>query len=327
MKHLFQPLLASLAALALVAACQPTVDDAPWATPTHTPTHTPTPTPPLIPTRAVTPSTAIPTPTATPPPLGSMRVEPAFPNLPLLNEMTSLTSAGDGSRRLFVTLKPGLAVAFPNEPGASATKVFLDIRDRVNDSGSEEGFLGLAFDPQYATNGYFYVNYTALNPRRSVISRFSVSAENPDRADLASELVLLEVGQPFSNHNGGTLAFGPDGYLYIGLGDGGSGGDPQGNGQSLSTLLGKMLRIDVRGATRLQPYRMPPDNPFAGSSTARQEIWTYGLRNPWKFSFDTLTGDLWAADVGQNAYEEVDIIQKGFNYGWNVMEGLHCYPP
>ena len=258
--------------------------------------------------------------------LAPMTLEKAFPNLTLPN-MVHITHAGDGTDRLWVVLRSGEVMVFPNTLAVGAAKVFLDIRGRVTASG-EEGLLGLAFDPQYVANGYLYVYYSAASPRRSVISRFSVSSSDPDRADPASELVLLEVPQPFANHNGGTIAFGPDGYLYIGLGDGGSGGDPLGHGQDTATLLGSFLRIDVSNSTPQQPYRVPPDNPFAGSpSGEREEIWAYGMRNPWKFSFDPATGDLWAGDVGQADWEEIDIIRRGFNYGWNVMEGAHCYPP
>ena len=254
-------------------------------------------------------------------------IERAFPGL-TFPSMVHLTSSGDGTDRLWIVLQPGLVKVFANDRAAATASVFLDIRDRVNDAGSEEGLLGLAFDPDYATNGYFYVDYTAAIPPRSVISRFSVSAGDPDQADPQSEVVLLEVTQPFPNHNAGTLAFGPDGYLYIALGDGGSGGDPFGHGQDATTLLGSILRIDVSNATPQQPYQVPGDNPFAAAGGGvREEIWAYGLRNPWKFSFDTITGDLWAGDVGQNSFEEIDLIRKGRNYGWNIMEGLHCYPP
>ena len=215
---------------------------------------------------------------------------------------------------------------FENDPGVESARTFLDIRERVNDAGNEEGLLGLAFDPAFVENGYFYVYYTASRPRRSVVSRFSVGKDDPNRADPDSELVFLEVEQPYRNHNGGHIAFGPDGMLYVGLGDGGSSGDPRGNGQDTSTLLGSILRIDVSVLDQLGGYAAPPDNPFAaGEGTARGEIWAYGLRNPWRFSFDRETGDLWAADVGQNLYEEVDIIGPGLNYGWNVMEGSHCF--
>ena len=204
---------------------------------------------------------------------------------------------------------------------------FLDLRDRVSDRGWEEGLLGLALAPDFAVSGHFYVYYSASDPRRSVVSRFTADAGRAS-ANADSELVILEVEQPYANHNGGQLAFGPDGYLYVGLGDGGSGGDPQGNGQDVSTLLGAILRIDVAGATAERSYGIPADNPFAGAAGAgRGEIWAYGLRNPWRFSFDRATGRLWAGDVGQDRYEEVDVIVRGGNYGWNRLEGSHCFAP
>lgn len=259
-------------------------------------------------------------------PLRKMPVAVAFPNLSF-DKMVYLTHAGDGTDRLFLVLQPGVILVFPNKEDVHSARVFLDIRERVNDAGSEEGLLGLAFDPGYETNGYFYVYYTASPPARSVLSRFSVSPSNPNEADPGSELTILEVAQPYSNHNGGSLLFGPDGYLYLGLGDGGSGGDPHGHGQSISTLLGSILRIDVSRSSPAEKYIVPPDNPFVSLAGARGEIWAYGLRNPWRFAFDLETGLLWAADVGQNQYEEVDIIERGGNYGWNRMEGLHCFPP
>ena len=258
-------------------------------------------------------------------PLTRMGVERAFPTLSF-REPVYLTYSDDGANRLFVVERAGVIAVFDDDETVTSADTFLDIRQRVNDAGREEGLLGMAFDPQYATNGYFYVYYSASDPRRSVLSRFSVSATSPDLADPNSELVIMQVPQPFKNHNGGHLAFGPDGYLYIGLGDGGSGGDPHGNGQNTATLLGSVLRIDVSAASLERPYRVPPDNPFAGMSRARGEIWAYGLRNPWRFAFDRETGDLWAADVGQNRYEEIDIIRPGLNYGWNIMEGSQCYP-
>ena len=185
----------------------------------------------------------------------------------------------------------------------------------------------MALDPSYKENAYFYVFYSAANPRRSILSRFSVRPDNPLSADPATELVLLEIPKSFGNHNGGQILFGPDGYLYIGLGDGGGTGDPTGNGQNLGTLLGKILRIDVRGASTASKYKVPSDNPFVGVSGARGEIWASGLRNPWRFSFDPQTNLLWVADVGQNQYEEINIVKKGMNYGWNIMEGNHCYSP
>lgn len=259
-------------------------------------------------------------------PLEMMEVERVFPSLSFAR-MTYLTHAGDGSGRLFVTLQPGVVMVFPNHPDAASADTFLDIRDRVSDKGNEEGLLGLAFDPKYAENGHFYVYYSAAGPRRSVLSRFSVSPGST-AADPASELVLLKIPQPFSNHNGGQIAFGPDGYLYVGLGDGGRSGDPFDNGQDRSTLLGSILRIDVGTVGERGGYGIPPDNPFrAAGDGSRPEIWAYGLRNPWRFSFDLETGDLWVADVGQNQYEEVDLIEPGGNYGWNVMEGNSCFSP
>ena len=190
----------------------------------------------------------------------------------------------------------------------------------MSDKGWEEGLLGLTLSPH--NNRHLYIYYSAANPRRSVVSRFNYNKTvSPN-----SELVILEVEQPYPNHNGGQLAFGPDGYLYIGLGDGGSAGDPQRNGQDTSTLLGTILRIDVSEATAEQPYAIPSDNPFADGG-GRPEIWAYGLRNPWRFSFDRETGELWAGDVGQNRWEEIDIIERGGNYGWNVLEGNHCFRP
>jgi glucose/arabinose dehydrogenase len=208
--------------------------------------------------------------------------------------------------------------------GTVVSAPFLDIASRVR-AGGEQGLLGLAFHPQYAQNGRFFVNYTDRNGDTHV-SEFRVSS-NADVADAASERQILFVRQPFDNHNGGALAFGNDGLLYIGLGDGGSGGDPQGNGQSLTTLLGKMLRIDVNQGS---PYGIPADNPFASRPGAR-EVWSFGLRNPWRFAFDRSTGDLYIGDVGQGAREEVDVglaaRRGGENWGWNTMEGTRCFRP
>lgn len=213
-----------------------------------------------------------------------------------------------------------------NDSSARAP-VFLDLSTRVSTRNNEEGLLGLAFHPNYRNTGYFYVFYSSnKGPRHNVLSRFKVTA-NPGHADPASEVELLAVPKNFGNHNGGMLAFGPDGYLYLSLGDGGGGGDPDGNGQKLSTVYGKILRLDVTDPEAL-PYRIPPDNPFVGpgaSPGARPEIWAYGLRNTWRFSFDRETGELWAGDVGQNRLEEIDIIRKGGNYGWSIMEGTSCF--
>ncbi len=238
--------------------------------------------------------------------------------------LTNLTQPAAGDDRLFVTEQPGRVLAFPNDEAAREAEVFLDIRDRVSDGGSEEGLLGLAFDPAYHENGYFYVYYSASGPRRSVVSRFRLNAET-QQADPASEFVIMEIDQPFRNHNGGQLAFGPDGFLYVGLGDGGSGGDPMRHGRNKGTLLGSILRIDVSHSTSETSYAVPPDNPFVGDSSARPEIWAYGLRNPWRFSFDRETGRLWAGDVGQNSVEEVDVVEKGGDYGWNRLEGSRCF--
>ncbi len=216
---------------------------------------------------------------------------------------------------------------FENLKNVTTANIFLDIRDRVL-FGGEQGLLGFAFHPNFTENGYFYVDYTADNPRRTVIARYSVVQNNLNEADKNSEEVLLEVEQPYSNHNGGQIAFGPDGYLYIALGDGGSAGDPLGNGQNRSTLLGSILRIDVDSTSAGMNYGVPSDNPFVDNTEGyREEIYAYGLRNPWRFSFDPVTGWLWAGDVGQNRREEIDIIEKSKNYGWNIMEGSLCYSP
>ncbi|MDR7129720.1 glucose/arabinose dehydrogenase [Algoriphagus sp. 4150] len=264
-------------------------------------------------------------PTNDPDPIDNMTMIEAFPNLSFTRPV-DLQHAGDNSDRLFVVEQRGVISVFQNEQGTTDKTEFLAIENSVDDSGNEEGLLGLAFHPNYESNGYFYVNYTAANPDRTVISRFSVSPSNPNQADPASELVLMEFGQPYSNHNGGQISFGPDGYLYIAVGDGGSGGDPQGNSQNRSTLLGSILRIDVDRQNGAVNYSIPEDNPFAGNTEGfREEIYAYGLRNPWRFSFDSANGQLWTGDVGQNRYEEIDIIVKGGNYGWNTMEGFHCY--
>ena len=243
-----------------------------------------------------------------------------------------LTNAGDGTNRVFVPSQHGTIHVFNNTRDAQNSRVFLDITDRVtyDDKQNEEGFLGLAFHPKYKENGHLYVYYTSqAAPHLSVISRFTVSKENPDHVDPATELVLMQIPQPFWNHNGGTIAFGPDGYLYIALGDGGAGGDPLGNGQNLGTLLGKILRIDVDhpGKNKKDHYSSPADNPFVATKGALPEIWAYGLRNVWRMSFDRQTGNLWAADVGQDIWEEIDIISKGGNYGWKDREGFHLFTP
>jgi glucose/arabinose dehydrogenase len=250
----------------------------------------------------------------------------AFPHL-TFNQPVGIYSPGDGTNRLFVVEQPGVIRVFENSENVAVPQVFLDIGDHVL-FGGEQGLLGLAFHPNYKVNGYFYVDYVADNPLRTVIARYQVITDNPNQADPNSELVILTVEQPFPNHKGGQLAFGKDGYLYIGLGDGGSGGDPLGNGQNRSTLLGKILRVDVNSPSAGRNYGIPSDNPFVGNSfDYREEIYAYGLRNPWRFSFDPANGKLWVGDVGQDRMEEIDVVEKGKNYGWNIMEGTLCYDP
>ena len=232
----------------------------------------------------------------------------------------------DSSNRMFVVEQTGRIRVIRN--GSLLPNAFLDVSALI-ESGGEKGLLGLAFHPGYAGNRRFFVNYTrrVAGQLQSVIAEYLASIADPDEADLASERQLLVVDQPFDNHNGGQLAFGSDGNLYIGTGDGGSGGDPFGNGQNTSVLLGKILRIGVDApfAPGLQ-YAIPPDNPFVMGG-GRAEIWAYGLRNPWRFSFDRASGALFAADVGQDDREEINIIVRGGNYGWNIMEGSLCFPP
>ncbi len=251
-------------------------------------------------------------------------VQLAFPNL-IFSQPIGILSAGDNSGRLFVVEQAGKIMVFQNSAGTTSSTVFLDITDRVL-FGGEQGLLGLAFHPNFIGNGYFYLNYVASNPTRTVIARYSVSKGTSNVADKTSELILLEIPQPFANHKGGQIAFGTDGYLYIGMGDGGSGGDPLGNGQNRLALLGKILRIDVNLSSEGRAYRVPDDNPFVGNVLGyREEIYAWGFRNPWRFSFDSATGKLWVGDVGQDRIEEIDVVERGKNYGWNVMEGTLSY--
>ena len=259
----------------------------------------------------------------------SYRVVEAYPNLSFTRPV-DYQHAGDGSDRVFVVEQRGVISMFANDATAAEKQTFLDISDKVDDDGNEKGLLGLAFHPNYPSNGYFYVNFTVdvANITRTRICRFRVSDADPAMADLNSETLILEFVQPFGNHNGGQLAFGPDGFLYVAVGDGGSAGDPQENGQDRTTLLGSILRIDVDQTAAGRAYGIPADNPFAGNTDGfREEIYAYGLRNPWRFSFDAETGQLWAADVGQNEYEEIDVIERGGNYGWDVAEATHCFEP
>lgn len=253
---------------------------------------------------------------------GTLQLVQVFENLTFSTPL-DLQNAGDGSNRLFVVQQGGIVFAI--DPDTHAKTAFLDISDRVGQEG-EQGLLGLAFHPDFASNGYLFVNYTDINTGNTVIARYQVTGD-PNNVDESTETILFTVTQPFENHNGGGLAFGPDGYLYIGLGDGGSGGDPEGNGQDRTTLLGKMLRIDV-DSTTLGNYGVPGTNPFVGNAEGfREEIFAYGLRNPFRFSFDQSTGKLWCGDVGQGSREEIDVITNGANMGWNTMEGDQCYEP
>jgi glucose/arabinose dehydrogenase len=241
-----------------------------------------------------------------------------------------LTHAGDGSNRVFVATQHGVIHVFPNDQQATKTQIFFDMQAKVryDDNANEEGFLGLAFHPNYKSNGEFFVFYTDKKAKlTNVVSRFRVSKDDPNRADPASEEELLRIPHKYWNHDGGTICFGPDGYLYIAVGDGGSANDPDNNGQNLRTILGKILRIDVNRKDAGKPYAIPRDNPFVGRTEAKQENYAYGLRNVWRMAFDRKTGKLWAGEVGQNLYEEVNIIEKGGNYGWNARESLHPFGP
>ena len=317
--------LACAVALALFAAgCG---GPAPTPNPTALPLPSVSPPPPA--TGSASPG---PSPSASPAPTIPAVGDPASVRLELepivggLEAPLFVTGAGDGSGRLFVVEQPGRIRIVRD--GQLVERPFLDITDRVSCCG-ERGLLGLAFPPGVATR--FFVDYTDRDGN-TVISGFQIS-DDPDIAAPATERVVLKILQPYANHNGGMIAFGPDGDLYIGMGDGGSGGDPKGNGQDLAVRLGKLLRIDVTGSETLgDPYAVPPDNPYVEVADAADEIWASGLRNPWRFSFDRATGDLWIGDVGQNAWEEIDRAGavdgrgRGANYGWNPMEGRHCYP-
>jgi len=300
------------------------------ATPTVQETTEPTPTATLVipPTEIPPTATPIPPPTETPvvtqlPPLDSISLK----LIPIASGFTKpvfLTHANDETGRLFVVEQAGRILILKD--GVINPTPFLDIISIVGSDANEQGLLSVAFHPNYPSNGYFFVNYTNRQGD-TVIARYNVS-DNPDIADPNSEKILMTIGQPHANHNGGQVAFGPDGYLYIGMGDGGAANDPQNRAQDLSTLLGKILRIDIDNG---DPYGVPETNPFVSNESARPEIWSYGWRNPWRFSFDINTDDLYIADVGQNQYEEVDVelagTEAGQNYGWRLMEGLHCFRP
>ena len=282
--------------------------------------------------------------------LPKVGLKPVFPNL-LHDRPVWMSEAPDGSGRFFVVYQAGKIYAVKKDSTGGDAKLFLDIEDRHPYFSNEDGLLSLAFHPGFKTNGLFYIYYNQQNDRnqhsqpqnypiRSVISEFKVSADDPDRADMKTERILFEVQQPFPNHKGGELAFGPDGFLYLGLGDGGAADDPFNSGQNCATLLAKILRLDVNSKTanafgdshRQLEYGIPRDNPFVneknmGERGARKEIYALGLRNPWRYSWDRATGALWCGDVGQDLWEEVDLIVNGGNYGWNVREGAHHFKP
>jgi glucose/arabinose dehydrogenase len=262
-----------------------------------------------------------------PPPLSrdfEVQLTLAYPQLSFVRPLEYRT-AGDGGENIFVVEKGGRILVFPNTADADSAEIFLDLSGLVDSSSYEKGLLGMAFHPDYQDNGFFYVNYTAQN--RTFVARYQTERGHPDRAAADSGVIILSFAQPYDNHNGGQIEFGPDGYLYIATGDGGLAGDPQNNAQNLGNLLGKILRIDVDNPDEERPYGIPGDNPFAQNTQGhREEIYAYGLRNPWKFSFDPQRGWLWAADVGQDRVEEINLIERGGNYGWNRMEGSLGYP-
>ena len=324
------------------ATSQPTITSSQTETPSSTETLPPS-------TETLPPSTETPSPTDTPFPDNTATMLPtttatdipqAMATLPLdsiqitLNPIADgfskpvyLTHAGDQSGRLFVVEQAGSILIIEDiEDNIIKPAPFLDIVDIVGSSANEQGLLSLAFHPDYPSNSYFFVNYTNLEGD-TVIARYEVSTD-PNQADVTSEQILLTIPQPYGNHNGGQILFGPDGYLYVGMGDGGAANDPQNNAQDLGSLLGKILRLDVDQGV---PYGIPDDNPYITETSARPEIWSYGWRNPWRISFDRLTDDLYVADVGQNLYEELHVEPAGTlggnNYGWRLMEGKHCFNP
>jgi glucose/arabinose dehydrogenase len=256
--------------------------------------------------------------------LPAVQLADAFPGLEFESPVY-LTQDGTGDGQFFVVEQAGRIRRFAK--GSPDSSVFLDISQEVRTETQEEGLLCMAFHPRYAQNHYVYVIYSlaGANPRRTVLARFTATGEGLSQADPATEKVIFSVEKPYANHNGSTLLFGRDGCLYFGLGDGGGGGDPHGNAQNLMSPLGKLLRIDVDRPLPGQAYGIPADNPFASDSKARPEIYAYGLRNPWRMSFDSLKGDLWVGDVGQDRWEEIDVIHKGGNYGWNFREGTHPF--
>ncbi len=256
----------------------------------------------------------------------SITIVEAFPNL-RFTQPTDIQNAGDGTDRLFVSERQGRIRVFDNDPAAEEAPVFLDISDAVI-SDAEMGLLGFTFHPDFEENGFFYVVYNFPREEENFtrLSRFTADSPDHRKADPSTEVILMEVRQPFINHDGGQIAFGPhDGYLYIALGDGGNGGDPYNNAQNRKTPLGAILRIDVDNPAEGLNYGIPATNPFVGDTNSLPEIWAWGFRNPWRFSFDPETGRMWTGDVGQERYEEIDIVEGGKNYGWRIMESRYCY--
>jgi glucose/arabinose dehydrogenase len=253
-----------------------------------------------------------------------LQVQRLFPNITLRRPVQAVQAPGD-DKHLYVLEQAGRVMRLDlTKPDVTEAEVWMDIREQVNSAGNELGLLSIVFDPKFADTHQFFLYYTANKPLRSELTRFDV-APATGMPVLKSAKVFLEVKQPYSNHNGGTVLFGPDGMLYLSLGDGGAANDPHGNSQNMAALLGKIIRIDVRRSEGGEPYAIPADNPFVDNPKAAPEIWATGLRNVWRMSFDRKTGQLFAGDVGQNAYEEVDLIVKGGNYGWNPREGLHAF--
>ena len=262
---------------------------------------------------------------ATGPAIPKLRYQRMLPELKLVRPVQVFQRPGDAAN-LYIIEQPGrILIADPSKSDTTEATVALDIRERVNDQGNEEGLLSAVFHPEFPKKRELYLYYTAAKPRRSILSRFTVS-EDGKTIDPATEEIILTQSQPYSNHNGGTVVFGPDGMLYLSVGDGGAADDPHHYGQNLGTFLGKVLRIDVnkKGADDA-PYAVPADNPFVGKADAKPEIWAWGTRNIWRMAFDPKTGDLWAGDVGQNEWEEISLIVKGGNCGWNAREGFHPF--
>ena len=333
----------TLLALALIGVLVPAVGACTGGDEAGTPVRVPTPTepPPIATATPVTTSTpSTPTPTATPAP-STATPPPTVPPLTVgfaeafggrefdrpveIGVYPVGPGAGSGPG-MFVTEQEGRILVL--HPDGDEAFELLDISEQVSRVGNEEGLLSVALDPRFEETGHLWVYYSVRGvPRLTRLARFTVDLDDLLRVEDGSELVIVEVEQPYSNHNGGAIRFGPDGMLYLGYGDGGSGGDPRGHGQNLATLLGSIIRIDVRDASSATPYAIPADNPFVGVEGARAEIWAYGLRNPWRMEFDPETGALWAADVGQREIEEVDRLERGGNYGWNRLEGTRCFQP